>query len=78
MYSPARPGLSRPTPELSLRVRAAIAERGVGLAAESLGISRDSLLMIGCGAHVTKGSLALAERGLDQSDGDQLATVVTP
>ncbi len=62
MHSPGRPGLVSPPEELSARVRSAIRELGVNQAAESMGLTRETILLIGSGAFVTRGSLALAER----------------
>ncbi len=79
-YTPKRPGLVTPSEELSVRVRAAIQEKGVDGAASQLGLSRETCLLIAAGAHVARGSVSLAERqieNLDRSTPADSANLVT-
>lgn len=78
MYEPKRPGLVAPAEGVSARVRSTIRAVGVDEAAKVLTLSRETCLLLGAEAHVTRGSLAIAEQRLaelDQSSSGQPATL---
>lgn len=61
-YQPRRPGCAPPSEALANQVRELILEVGPRTAAARVGLSRETLLGIGCGTPVFSRSLEVAEK----------------
>ena len=64
-YKSGRPGLEAPTGDMAERVRRLVKRIGPMQASACLGVSRDTVIAIGCECPVLRGSLALVGDKLD-------------